>query len=187
MIPPFDKNSVLPPYLEGHEPSDLKAQSPYKSDIVEFCRYFATSFQRVEILKGYVQFRLDSLKYGITQGVQWIDGSFVENIEVIDNRDPRDIDVLTFIIFTSKAEELRIKTAFPSFGDHNLSKRNYHVDHFPLVLNYHPMLIVNYTKYWCNLFNHNRQGVWKGMIEIPLYSDPLMDIQALDFLNNVRV
>ena len=54
MIPPFDHNNVLPPYVEGGNPAEPSDQSPYKSDILEFCKRFATSSARIIILKGYV-------------------------------------------------------------------------------------------------------------------------------------
>lgn len=187
MIPPFDKNNVLPPYVEGGNPTNLHDQSPYKSDIVEFCTRFATSAQRKSILQGFVKFRLDALSYGINGGIQWIDGSFVEDIEKRDNRAPHDIDVLSMVYFPSKEMEVRTLHAFPSFANHNLSKINYMVDHFPLILNYNPIFVVNYTKYWSQLFGHNRNGVWKGMVELPLYADTTNDMMAMDLLRKLQL
>lgn len=40
MIPPFEKNNVLPPYL-GSTPTERGKQSPYKSNIMEVCKFFA--------------------------------------------------------------------------------------------------------------------------------------------------
>lgn len=52
---------VLPPYL-GDNPTHSRASSRYRTDIVEFCKHFATSRERIEILKGFVQFRLDCIR-----------------------------------------------------------------------------------------------------------------------------
>ena len=52
---------VLPPYL-GDNPTHSRALSPYRTDIVEFCKHFATSRERIEILKRFVQFRLDCIR-----------------------------------------------------------------------------------------------------------------------------
>lgn len=52
---------VLPPYL-GDNPTHSRALSPYRTDIVEFCKHFATSLERIEILKRFVQFRLDCIR-----------------------------------------------------------------------------------------------------------------------------
>jgi hypothetical protein len=31
-----------------------------------------------------------------------------------------------------------------------------------------PVSLVNQTKYWFGLFSHKRNGVWKGMLQVPL-------------------
>lgn len=130
MIPDFDHNNVLPPYIgNATNPNNM---SPYPCDIMEFCQHFATSPARIAILKGYVRFRLSCVANGIT-GHQWIDGSFVENIEVSESRDPHDMDVVTLMM----------------------------------------------------LFGHNRRGVWKGMLEIPLYDNSTFDQMALNFLETL--
>ena len=59
MIPPFDHNYVLPPYV-GNTPTVRAAQSPYYTDIMELCKHFGVTRSRVNILKGFVQFRLEA-------------------------------------------------------------------------------------------------------------------------------
>ena len=78
MIPPFDHNYVLPPYV-GDNPTQRAAQSPYHTDIMDFCKHFGTTRSRVDILKGFIQFRLEAYTHGISNTIQWIDGSFVED------------------------------------------------------------------------------------------------------------
>lgn len=94
-IPDFDHNNVIPPHLGN--PTEPDKISPYKADILEFCHKFATSPQRIEILKGFVNFRLEANKNGILCGFQWVDGSFSEDIEKSEQRAPNDIDVVSFI------------------------------------------------------------------------------------------
>ena len=183
MIPPFDHNNVLPPYYNG-KPSELNAQSPYECEILELCQRFGTSVTRRTILKGFIQFRLVCIAQGI-KGFQWIDGSFVENIEVIEMRDPHDIDVITFFEVKDATEESRIVTAFPEFANSKLSKFNYCVDHYPVLYNVNPMITIASTKYWTMLFSHSRRGVWKGMIQLPLYDTDDKDREALDYLNSL--
>ena len=78
MIPPFDHNYVLPPYV-GDNPTQRAAQSPYHTDIMDLCKHFGTTRSRVDILKGFIQFRLEAYTHGISNTIQWIDGSFVED------------------------------------------------------------------------------------------------------------
>ena len=49
MIPPFDHNYVLPPYV-GDNPTQRAAQSPYHTDIMDLCKHFGTTHSRVDIL-----------------------------------------------------------------------------------------------------------------------------------------
>lgn len=181
MIPPFDHNNVLPPFLTS--PSNPGDQSPYRCEILEFCQRFATSAERKEILKGFIQFRIDCNAYGI-KGIQWIDGSFVENVEISESRNPRDIDVVSLILLHDSTEEARIM-GFPEFVNSVLSKSKYHVDHYPMVINDHPSRVIAYTKYWISLFCHNRKGVWKGMLEIPIYDTIDKDLEAMNFIKSL--
>ena len=183
MIPPFDHNHVIPPHLGN--PTKLDEVSPYACDIMEFCQHFATSKERIEILIGLVNFRLRMIQHGILIGFQWIDGSFTENVEVRENSAPNDVDVVTFFKGLPPGHDQYLKLNFPEFMMPNLSKLNYHVDHYPFQYDYNPELTVEYTKYWYQLFSHNRQGVWKGILRIPLYQTSHNDSQALSYLNSL--
>ncbi len=48
------------------------------------------------LLQKWLDFRATLYQAGIQEGFQWIDGSFVENIEQVSGRPPNDIDVVTF-------------------------------------------------------------------------------------------
>lgn len=184
MIPPFDHNNVLPPY-QGGDPTIRGCLSPYKSDIVEFCQHFAKTPERIAILKGFVCFRLECLKFGIQCGYQWIDGSFVENVEVARSRAPHDIDVVTMFALSDVSMQVVIANNFPAFVKPSLSKMLYNVDHYPCLVNDTPFGTIESVKYWNQLFGHNREGIWKGMVELPLYNNDVMDMQALDYLNSL--
>lgn len=184
MIPPFNHNNVLPPY-QGVNPVEPGCLSPYRSDILEFCQYFAKSPERIAILKGYVEFRLKCLKYGVQCGYQWIDGSFVENVEISQNRAPHDIDVVTMFALQDVNQQMVIANNFPAFVNPRLSKEQYMVDHYPCLVNVKPFGTIESVKYWNQLFGHNRAGVWKGMVELPLYNNDVMDNQALNYLKGL--
>lgn len=182
MIPDFDYNNVLPPYIgNAANPGN---QSPYPCDIMEFCHHFATSPARIAILKGFVRFRLACVVNGI-RGRQWIDGSFVENVEASESRDPHDMDVVTLMKIGPEIDEARLLSAFPEFVNHRLSIKNYMVDHYPFIINLSPEYTIQQSKYWNLLFGHNRRGVWKGMLEIPLYDNDAFDQMAMNFLNTL--
>ncbi|MBO0953120.1 DUF6932 family protein [Fibrella forsythiae] len=181
-IPDFDHNDVLPPHLgDPRQSSDL---SPYPCTTLEFCQKFSTSPKRVDILKKFIEFRQNLNKLGVIDGFQWLDGSFLENIEVSEKRDPNDLDLVTFFGGIDNTGQAIIMTAFPEFGNPVLSKKNFYLDHYPVDYCYDPNVTVALTAYWLQLFNHNRQGVWKGMIRLEL-NTPKEDKDALDYLNSI--
>ena len=186
MIPPFNHNNVLPPY-QGINPASRNALSPYQCTIMEFCQRFAISDKRILILKGFIQFRLKCYDIGITNGFQWIDGSFIEDIMASDNREPNDIDVVSFLFKLSSIPNLKVEISnkFQEFVNPLLSKANYHVDHYPVEADLNPIATISAVKYWNQLFGHNRKGIWKGMVEIPFYTTNAEDTDALNFLNSL--
>lgn len=184
MIPPFNHNNVLPPYY-GASPTSREAQSPYKCDILEFCHHFATSKERITILKGFINFRLKCFDMNIRHGFQWIDGSFMENVELSQHRSPNDIDVVTFVFGMDEDTTTLICLQFPELLDPRQSKSLYHVDHYIVEADSNPTATIESVKYWNQLFGHNRVGVWKGMLEIPLQDSNEKDNEALNFLNTL--
>lgn len=181
-IPDFDHNHVLPPHLGN--PVDATHLSPYTSTIIELCQHFSTSPQRISILKNLVSFRQNITAQGVLVGFQWLDGSFMENIELSELRPPNDLDILTFYRGLTPVQYSVISTAFPEFANPSLSKTNYLLDHYAIDYGYNPEVTVELTKYWLQLFTHNRNGVWKGIVRLPL-NTPLEDQDALNYLNSI--
>lgn len=92
MIPQMNAAHFLPPFL-GHNPGQRLWTSPYPASISEVVERFATSPTRVILLHGLLSYR-DALRAaGLSEGYQWLDGSFVEDIEWQQHRPPRDIDM----------------------------------------------------------------------------------------------
>jgi hypothetical protein len=175
---------VLPPHLG--DPTKSGDLSPYRCSIIDLCHKFAISKERKEILLGLVHFRLKMVQHGVHQGFQWIDGSFVENIEVSENRPPNDIDVVTFYGGISVQAQTTLATNFPEFSKPSISKQTYKIDHYAVDYSYMPDFTVEITRYWIQLFTHNRNGIWKGIIRLPL-NTPAEDQQALLYLNSLSI
>lgn len=183
-IPDFDHNNVLPPHLGS--PAQLFDSSPYKCTILELCQQFATSKERIEILKGFIAFRKTMNEIGILHGFQWLDGSFLENIEISESRAPNDLDLVTFYSGSSMTNEIDIRNTFPEFGNPELSKTNFKLDHYPFDYTHDPNFTVEYTRYWLQLFTHKRNGIWKGILQIPI-NTPNDDEDAMVYLNNLAL
>lgn len=178
-IPPFDHNGVVPPHRGN--PTDLADLSPYPCTSRDLCERFANSPERVAILSGFLDFRERLELSGFRDGYQWIDGSFLEDVETREKRPPRDLDVVTVYWNMDPVTEAAIQTGFPEFADPSSAKANFHLDHYPFQIDFSPELTVEYTRYWIQLFNHNRAGVWKGMLKIDL-GTPVEDDEARKIL-----
>ena len=72
------------------------ARSPYTVSLSELSARLGNTEPRRDLLEGLLDFRAMLRTTGLNQGWQWIDGSFVEDIEETAGRPPNDIDVVTF-------------------------------------------------------------------------------------------
>lgn len=175
MIPAFNSSNVLPPYL-GANPGARGEMSPYQASMTEIVRRFATSPARVTIIEGLLAYRENLANLGIVDGFQWIDGSFVENVEVLCGRAPADVDVVTF---ARRPSHVADPVAWTNLIQANLdvfipaqAKAQFLCDAYFVDLNKKPEIVVDDTRYWFGLFSHQRvSSLWKGMIAIPLSSD----------------
>lgn len=173
MIPAFNLSGVLPPYT-GANPADRTYVSPYKVNMSDVVNRFATSLRRVEILRGLLDYREQLLRLNIVDGYQWLDGSFVENVEVIHGRDPNDIDVVTFArrpMSDLQAWKATIQSNPNLFNPRN-TKSTFMCDAYFVDLLNDPKTIISDTAYLFGLFSHQRKtSLWKGMLHVPLVSD----------------
>ena len=183
MLPRFNASMVLPPYT-GDEPTQSATMSPYKAEFLEFAQQFATSQKRVSLLQGLLKYREALRNIGLTEGFQWFDGSFVEDVEQSRGRPPADIDVVTFAYGPqSNYQDWFHKNQ--ALFDRNQTKQLYHCDAFFVDMRkLRPDHLVDRTRYWFGLFSHQRAtALWKGMVQVNLVSD---DTQAMTILGNLQ-
>lgn len=185
MIPAHNQSGVLPPFLPGNPPSSPGAMAPYKASLLDVVQRFSTGSDRLKIIQGLLSYRAELLKVGIVSGFQWIDGSFVENIERNKGRPPNDVDIITFANRPSKyIDQQEWKNFVGRRQDLFLpleNKRKYSCDAYYVDMNLKPELLINQTRYWFGLFSHQRDTfLWKGMLEIPLEDDG----EVKSFLSN---
>lgn len=181
MIPCWNMAGVLPAIRPGKEGNDSD-RSPYAVTLKQVVERFASTPDRIIILKGLFDYRKALHDLGITQGFQWLDGSFMEEIEAIESRSPRDLDVVTFLnIPDGKSEKILLETN-PDLFNHGLVKTHYKLDTYMHVLG-NPLdaIQVKLVSYWYSMWSHRRDGTtWKGFIQIEL--SPTEDALALDTL-----
>jgi len=185
MIPIFDLSGVLPPYV-GPDPTVPATLSPYDATIVEFIDRFATSGPRRSILMGLLKYRQALNDLGVLAGFQWLSGSFLEDIEKLEGRAPRDLDIVTFM---RRPQAVSSDPAWLKFVLENLPifdpaqvKATHGCHAFPVDLSLAAEGVVPQTSYWFGLLSHRRVTLqWKGFVRVPLFDG--QDIVALDHLS----
>ena len=172
MFPLFNASGVLPPYM-GSDPGIPAASAPYKTDLITIASRLVTSNERRDILLGFLEYRSELKKVGISVGFQLLDGSFTENCEMTRGRPPKDLDLVTFAYLPVSPNEItQFLSDHKHLFDHDSIKNQYKCDAFFVDLSKDSRLIVDETIYWSGLFSHQRDTfLWKGTLQVPLNSD----------------
>lgn len=186
MIPQWTPKGVLPP--NNHNTPTSRDRSPYRASITDFILRYATSAARSTILQGFLSFRKALNNIGLDQGFQWVDGSFVEHVESIQNRDPHDVDVVTFFYSRHGETQADLLSRGPDLFDPGMTKMKYHVDaHFVELTEsvFEPLAnqttLVSQTAYWYSVWSHTREEQWKGYLQLDLsFIDDLVAQANLD-------
>src|SRR4051812_26048050 len=110
-IPTWNANGVIPP-ISSANPTSAE-RSPYVVSLSEFVLRFVSTGKRKQILDGFLRHRSRLHAAGLTSGFQWLDGSFLENIEVTETRDPKDLDVVTFFTIPIGVTQAQLRTRTP--------------------------------------------------------------------------
>ncbi|OOR86375.1 hypothetical protein B0181_11700 [Moraxella caviae] len=174
----WNLSGVIPPIKDIDGASVNR--SPYKIDILTFVQQFGFSDDRIAILSGFLYYREFLYKLGITDGFQWVNGSFTEDIERLRDRPPNDIDVVSFFRESALTDEQQDQLL-----DGETIKSQYRVDGYFVLLDEDPTELVERTAYWYSMWSHQRDTyIWKGFYQVPLSPDE--DKQALEWLLGVQ-
>lgn len=184
MIPNFNHSHVLPPFV-GDSPTQSALASPYATTASELVARLGGTSQRCALLKGLFAYREALAALGFSDGFQWLDGSFVEDVEAHEQRAPNDIDVVTFATTPSgldAAQVLALAQSHPDIFEPARTKQRFGCDAYLVRLDGSPARLVSRAAYYQGLFSHRRSdNVWKGMLVLPLRSD---DVDAMTALSH---
>ena len=179
-FPQWNGAGVLPPVKPG-ELGNSSKRSPYTTSLTGFIERFATSQQRINILRGFLEFRAQLHAIGIVSGFQWLDGSFLENIEDLEGRTPNDMDVVTFFELPTGELQQQVLQKNIQIFDPVYDKKTYKVDaYFAPLKRELDEKSVRQIAYWYSMWSHRRNGVWKGFLQVDL--EPSQDAAALPLL-----
>jgi len=179
-LPDWNSQGILPPILPGKGGTSPQ-RSPYQIDLFMLLDRFASSQERKHILEGFLNFRHMLHTLGITGGFQWLDGSFLENIELLTNRPPNDMDVVTFYELPTGIRQADLLKKADDKLEHDNLKERYSIDAYLCELG-HPFDAGQARRltYWYSMWSHRRDGLWKGFVQVDLA--PTHDGKAREML-----
>ena len=183
-IPNWNSQGVLPP-INPVTPTSTE-RSPYTVSLTDLVLRFGTSPERQEIFTGFLKFRSILHSTGIVDGFQWVNGSFLEDIEITEKRKPADIDIVTFFYLPDGETQESLVNASPHLFNPGDTEQNYHVDAYLVQLNADaPEQLVEQAAYWYSMWSHRRNGLWKGYLQIDLsLTDDVVADANLDKMAN---
>ena len=175
-VPDWNDSGLLPPFLDN--PASPRDRSPYRASLGDtMIRFGSANAGRRALLSGLLNFRAALHGAGLTRGFQWIDGSFVEDVESSRGRAPRDIDVATFIHLPEGHTEESFANAFPDFFNPSAMKWDFGIDAYLAAVNLNDLeTIASRAAYWHDIWSHTRDGLRKGYVQVDL--DPREDESA---------
>lgn len=181
MIPHMNASSVLPPFV-GEAPHLRATTSPYEVAISDVVTRFGSSLERVALLRGLLSYRSGLRAIGVIDGWQWLDGSFVEDVEATRNRPPSDVDLVTFSrVPCDPMAKQQFVIENRDLFDPARTKAVHKCDAFFVDLDKKSELLVDDTRYWFGLFSHQRETfLWKGMLKVAVQSDDAAALAMLD-------
>lgn len=180
IIPPFTSSGVLPPYIDAN-PTVPTKRSPYVTDMFQVVERFCTSIHRAKLLLGLNAYRKHLSEGGFVSGYQWIDGSFVEDVEKTRGRPPSDIDVVTLFNRPIKYQvsdgsweaDYQATLHHEYFATAHMKPR-YSCDTYSIDLDADQASLVDHTMYWGGLFTDIKGSTEKkGIVRIPLPRDQM--------------
>jgi hypothetical protein len=179
-IPEWNISGILPPISPG-EPGHSMNRSPYRAGLLDVVESFSSSPERRRILTGLLDYRAALHEVGLKKGFQWLNGSFLEAVEVTDIRSPRDVDVVTFFHLPDQVDQESLVQKHPHLFEPAMTKQSFLVDAYLLRLGTPSQKsFVKRVSYWYSMWSHTRTGVWKGFVEVDL--SPGEDRSCRDFL-----
>ena len=185
-IPDWNAQGVIPP-INSLQPT-MADRSPYTVSLTDVVLRFGLSAERRTVLGGFLRYRAAPHTAGLVQGFQWLDGSFLEHVELLESRPPNDIDVVTFYKLPTGKTQLDLQVEAPdifpnSRASQQTMKASFHVDAYAVHLGMVSERLIQQCTYWYSMWSHRRNQIWKGYVQVDLA--PIEDTAAQAALANL--
>jgi len=165
-LPNWSPAGVLPP-IDAVAPTSAN-RSPYRVALADFVLRFGISRERSDILDGLLRYRAALHAAGLVTGFQWIDGSFLEHVELVAGRPPNDVDVVTFFRIAAGDSQDAVLKRNPDLFDQAKVMQTFNVDGYLVLLDGDASALVANSAYWYGVWSHRRDMTWKGFVELDL-------------------
>ncbi|MEW9808779.1 hypothetical protein ABUE31_22600, partial [Mesorhizobium sp. ZMM04-5] len=155
----------------------------------ELVQTFGTTLRRKQLLRNLLAYRGLMYANGYVSGIQFLDGSFVEDVERHSGREPGDIDVYSLLDTPKRYVQdpaLWHPDGFKFWAEEiqnqPLNKSRFELDTYALLVQELPLVhLLKDVMYWYSLFSHQKVTfAWKGFVAILL--DQQQDVDALALL-----
>ena len=189
VIPDWTQESAVLPTVRdvpSNQQTLVENRSPYQAATFHLVERFATTPERVQLLHQLLDYRNALYESGVTDGFQWVDGSFVENVEKRPRPGkaarPKDIDVVTFLTPPHVETPEFLQLLNPS-----ATREKYNIDAYTLTLG-EPLEeeLVESIAYWFGLWSTRPDDqVPKGFVRV--YLNPEDDKEAREALDAIQL
>jgi hypothetical protein len=121
----------------------------------------------------------------MVSGFQWLDGSYLEDVETQEDRPPRDMDVVTFYNLPMGQTQQSLFERYKELFDPDRLLTTYAVDaYFTMLGKPTDQQQVKNVAYWYSIWSHRRNGLWKGFVQVTM--DPTQDVAARERLDDLQ-
>jgi hypothetical protein len=165
-IPTWTADGVLPP-INASQPVSPE-RSPYVVSLTDYVLRFSDTPERQGVLDGLLRYRAVLHAAGLVHGFQWLDGSFLEHVELIEGRAPNDMDVVSFYRLPAGVSQVELAAQLGPVFDHASVKARFCVDGYLVHLGMAPERLTRQSAYWYSVWSHRRNQLWKGFVQIDL-------------------
>ncbi len=172
-VPAWDSKGILPPVHPQAAGGGSRQRSPYRCSLEELIARFGVNLHRLRLLDSFLDYRAALHLAGLVRGFQWVNGSFVQNVEISELRHPNDIDVVSHFYFPEGETERTFFSKNPNILLPPKVKSAYGVDAYPNILGVEADKgFTEQITYWYSMWSHRRtDNLWKGFVEISLSPD----------------
>ena len=174
-FPQWEEDGIFPP-VDRENPASPYNRSPHRVLLADLVRNLGISLPRLRILRGFLEYRRALHTLGIVEGIQWVNGSFVEDVETRRGQiAPNDIDVVTFAVLPAGMTQNSLMMQAPLLLSPINTRNDYHVDgYIEPVSEYDIDEIIETVAYWYGMWSHTNNDkdpeglIWKGFLQVSL-------------------